>query len=71
MGVISIRLNKEQERILKKLTEHFQQDRSALIKRSLQEMYENILDLDEIKRFETKERRGKAAFHTAEDLLKT
>ncbi|MBN2374261.1 hypothetical protein JXL19_10795 [bacterium] len=71
MGVISIRLNKEEEKILKKLSEHFQQDKSALIKRSLQEMYEDIIDLDEIKKFEDKEQKGMASFYTVEDVSKT
>ncbi|MEW5743815.1 MAG: DUF6290 family protein [Nitrospirota bacterium] len=71
MGVISIRLNKEEERILKKLSEHFHEDKSALVKKSLHELYENILDLDEIKKFETKERKGKTTFYTAEDILKS
>jgi hypothetical protein len=71
MGVISIRLNKDEEKILKKLSEHFHEDKSALVKKSLYELYENILDLDEIKKFEIKERRGKASFYTAEDILRT
>ena len=71
MGVISIRLNKDEEKILKKLSEHFHEDKSALVKKSLHELYENILDLDEIKKFEIKERRGKTTFYTAEDILKS
>jgi hypothetical protein len=70
MGVISIRLNKGEEKILKKLSEHFHEDKSALVKKSLYELYENIIDLDVIKKFEIKERRGKTAFYTAEDILK-
>jgi len=70
MGVISIRLNKEEEKILKKLSEHFHEDKSALLKKSLFELYENTLDLDVIKKFEVKERKGKVSFFTAEDILK-
>jgi hypothetical protein len=70
MGVISIRLNKDEEKILKKLSDHFHEDKSALVKKSLVELYENILDLDEIKQFEARERKGKASFSTAEDILK-
>jgi hypothetical protein len=70
MGVISIRLNKDEEKILKRLSDHFHEDRSALVKKSLIELYENILDLDEIKKFEARERKGKASFFTAEDILK-
>ena len=31
MGVISIRLNKDEEKILKKLSDHFHEDKSALV----------------------------------------
>ena len=60
MGVISIRLNKDEEKILKKLSDHFHEDKSALVKKSLLELYENIIDLDVIEKFEArseKERR--------------
>jgi hypothetical protein len=70
MGVISIRLNKDEERILTKLSEHFHEDKSALVKKSLLELYENVVDLNEINKFEAKERKGKAAFITAEDIIK-
>jgi len=70
MGVISIRLNKDEEKVLKKLAEYFHEDKSALVKKSLLELYENVVDLDEIKRFEAKERKGKVSFFTAEDILK-
>ncbi len=70
MGVISIRLNKDEEKILKILSEHFHEDTSALVKKSLLELYENVTDLNDIKKFETKERKGKASFVTAEDILR-
>jgi len=70
MGVISIRLNKDEEKILKKLSEHFHEDKSSLVKKSLFELYENVLDLDEIQKFEARERKGKSSFFTAEEILK-
>jgi len=70
MGVISIRLNKDEEKILKKLSEHFHEDKSALVKKSLLELYENIMDLDVIKKYEAKEQKGISSFFTAEDILK-
>ena len=70
MGVISIRLNKDEEKILKKLSEHFHEDKSALVKKSLLELYENVLDLDEIKKFETRGKKRKSLLFTSEDILK-
>jgi predicted transcriptional regulator len=69
MGVISVRLNQEEEKMLKKLAEHFHADKSALIKKSLMELYENMMDMEIIEKFEAKERKGKAAFTTAKDIL--
>ena len=70
MGVISIRLNKDEEKILRKLSEHFHEDKSALVKKSLFELYENVVDLKEINNFEARERKGKVSFFTAEDIMK-
>ena len=69
MGVVSVRFNKDEEIILKKLSDHFHEDKSTLIKKSLFELYENVLDLNEIKKFETKEKKGKVSFLSAEDIL--
>jgi predicted transcriptional regulator len=66
---VSIRLNKEEEKILKRLADYFHEDRSTLVKKSLFELYENMVDLEEIKEFESRERRGKVPFFTAEDIL--
>ena len=70
MGVISIRFNNDEEKILKKLYEHFHEDKSALIKKSLQDLYENVLDLNTIKKYEEREKKKKVSFTTAEDILK-
>jgi len=69
MGVISVRLNKEEEKMIKKLTEHFHEDKSTLIKKSLLELYENVIDFETIKTFEEKEKKGKVSFSSAEDIL--
>ena len=70
MGVISVRLNKEEEKILKKLSGYFDIDKSTLIKKSIYELFENVIDLETIKKFEEKEGKGKVSFSTAEDILK-
>ncbi len=71
MGVISIRFNSEEEKILEKLSEHFHEDKSALIKKSLTELYENVLDLNFIATYEKKEKKKKVSFTTAADILKS
>ena len=69
MGVVSVRFNKDEEKILKKLSDYFHEGKSTLIKKSLFELYENVLDLNEIKKFEAKEKKGKVSFSSAEDIL--
>ncbi len=69
MGVISVRLNKDEEKILKKLSDYYHADKSTLVKKSLFELYENMVDLDIVKKFEAKEKKGKISFFTAEDIL--
>jgi hypothetical protein len=54
MGVLSVRLNKDEVNMLKQLTEYFQADKSTLIKRSLVELYENMRDIEAIEAFEKK-----------------
>ncbi len=69
MGVISVRLNKEEERILKELADNLGVDKSTLIKKSIFELYENMVDMEIIEKFEEKERKGKVSFITAGDIL--
>lgn len=69
MGVVSVRFNKEEEKIIKKLSDHFHADKSALIKKSLYELYENMEDISIIKKYEAKEKKEKVAFFTADKIL--
>jgi len=69
MGVISVRLNKDEDEMIQQLSEHFDADKSTLIKRSLRELHENMLDIEMIETFEKKEKRGTVSFVTAEDIL--
>ncbi len=69
MGVISVRLNKDEENILNKLSDYYHADKSTLIKRSLFEFYENMIDLDVVQQFEENEKKGRTSFYTAEDIL--
>ena len=69
MGVISIRFNNDEEKVLKKLSDYFHEDKSALIKKSLVELYESVMDLNTITKYEEKEKKEKVSFTTAEDIL--
>lgn len=70
MGVISVRFNQQEERILKDLASYYDEDRSKLLKKSMMEMYETMVDRKMIDKYETKERNKKVRFHSAEEILK-
>ena len=64
---MSVRMNKEEEKMINYLSSYFEEEKSAIIKRSLQEMYEDIIDNKIIERFEKEEH----TFVSAEDILTT
>jgi hypothetical protein len=68
MAVISVRLNTEEEKMISILSSHFDEEKSSLIKHSLKEMYEDLIDRQAIDNFEKK---SKAKFVSADDVLKS
>jgi len=68
MAVISVRLNAEEEKMISILSSHFDEEKSSLIKHSLKEMYEDLIDREVIERFEKK---SKAKFVSADEILKS
>jgi hypothetical protein len=62
MAVISLRLNQKEEEMIKFLSDHYQQDKSSLIKYSLKELYEDIMDDKTISEYEKMEENGKINF---------
>jgi len=70
MGVISVRFNPYEEKVLKKLETYYNEDRSKLLKKSMIEMYENLVDRKEIEEFEIREKNKKVHFYSVEELLK-
>lgn len=59
-------MNKEEEKIMNYLSSFFDEEKSVIIKRSLLEMYEDILDKKVIDQFEKEEH----TFVTADDIMK-
>ena len=70
MSVLSIRLNKVEEKMLKFLSSYYEEDKSSLIKHSLLDLYEDLIDKNEIEDFEKREKQGKVKFITSEEFLK-
>ena len=66
MAVVSVKINQEEEKMIDYLSEYFEEKKSSIIKRSLTEMYEDIVDKNIIDKFE----KEKHTFVNAEDILK-
>jgi predicted DNA-binding protein len=70
MAVISIRLNEEDEKKVNFLSSIYNEDKSTLIKHSINEMYEDFQDKKTVDDFEEKGNKKKHSFISAEDILK-
>ena len=66
MAVVSVKIKQEEEKMVDYLSEYFEEKKSSIIKRSLTEMYEDIVDKNIIDKFE----KEKHTFVNAEDILK-
>jgi len=70
MAVVSLRLNKEEENMVNFLSNYYEQDRSSLIKYSLNELYEDIIDRQAINNYEAKEKKGEVKFVDSNEVIK-
>jgi hypothetical protein len=70
MAVVSMRLNRDEEDMVNFLSDFYGQDRSTLIKFSLKELYEDIIDRKTISQYEKKEKEGKTSFASSDEILK-
>jgi hypothetical protein len=70
MAVISLRLNRDEEEMVNFLTDFYGRDRSALIKISLKELYEDIIDRKAISQYEKREKAGETSFVSSDEILK-
>jgi Arc/MetJ-type ribon-helix-helix transcriptional regulator len=69
MAVISLRLNQNEEDMVNFLSEYYEQDKSSLIKYSLKELYEDIIDKRIISEYETKEKNGEINFIDSNEIM--
>jgi len=70
MAVVSLRLNKDEENMVNFLSNYYEQDRSSLIKYSLNELYEDIIDRQAINNYESKEKKGEVKFVDSNEVIK-
>jgi tRNA G46 methylase TrmB len=70
MAVISLRLNRNEESMINYLSNYYEQDKSSLIKYSLKELYEDIIDKQIITEYEKKEKNGGVNFVDSNEIMK-
>lgn len=69
MGVKSVRFNTDEEHALRALTGALHMDTSAVIKKALWELYEDVQDKAVIEGFEVREEAGETRFESIDDLI--
>jgi hypothetical protein len=69
MAVISLTLNQNEENMVSFLSEYYEQDKSSLIKYSLKELYEDIIDKQVIGEYETQEKNGGVNFVDSNEIM--
>ncbi len=70
MSIVSIRLNNDDKKKLDYLTNSLHKDKSTIIKNSLNNLYEDLIDLDYINDFEQEEKEGQVSFISADEIIK-
>jgi hypothetical protein len=65
-----LRLNRDEEDMVDFLSDFYGQDRSALIRFSPKELYEDIIDRKAISQYEKREKTGKTSFVSSDEILK-
>jgi hypothetical protein len=69
MSIVTLRLNREEEKILELLVEYFEEDKSKILKEAMREKFEDLRGRELIEEFEKKVRAGKIKFEGAGDLV--
>lgn len=69
MGVISVQFNENEEKALRFLKQTFHADSSAVMKKALWELYEDLRDRKIVEDFELREAAGAVDFGSIEDLI--
>jgi len=65
MGLVSIRFTESEELIVNKLSKYYNEDRSKILKRSIIELYEDLVDKMEVEAFVKRENTKKGKLYPA------
>jgi predicted DNA-binding protein len=70
MGIVTVRLNEEEEIILEILQKHFEEDKSKILKKAMWDKFEDLRDKEVIEDYEKNLKIGKVKFESADDLIR-
>ena len=70
MGIITLRLNDQEEKMLAHLQNYFDEDKSKILKEAMWEKFEDLRDREVIEDFEKKSKSGKVQFESADEIIK-
>ena len=70
MAIIALRLNQKEAEMIDFLSNYYERGKSSLIKYSLKELYEDIVDGEAIANYEKRENTGGVSFVSSKDALK-
>ncbi|GMT50139.1 MAG: hypothetical protein IEMM0008_1678 [bacterium] len=68
MGVTTIRLNDDEQKVLDTLVEHYGLPQSTLLKKAMFELYEGLLDKRDIEMIERERKAGNDKWFTFEEI---
>ena len=70
MGIVTVRLNDKEEKILEHLQEFYDTDKSKILKEAMMEKFEDLRDREVIESFEKKLKSGNVKFVSADSIFK-
>jgi len=70
MAVVSVRLNREEEKVLDYLSDYLHEGKSTLFKKSMYDLFEDIQDIKFIDKYFKNAKRKKPEYISGDDLLK-
>jgi hypothetical protein len=70
MGIVTLRLNEEEEKALEILQKYFDEDKSKILKEAMWEKFEDLRDREVIEAYEKQASAGKIKFESADDLIR-
>ena len=70
MGIMTLRLNEKEEKMLSHLQAYFDEDKAKILKGAMHEKFEDLRDREVIEEYESKLKTKKVQFESGDDIIK-